>query len=108
MSNPSALVTAPSESYPHFMAKAAMFYILRRAKHIVLTEWRVANGYVDIVDRTTRTFYEIERTASKKFRERKYELYKTTGYEVIVVDCSKMPSEIEELYKHLDPFVVPS
>ena len=89
------------------MAKACLFYLLRDMKHEVATEWRVPNGYVDIVDKTTRTFYEIEFSVSPKFRSRKYEQYRTSGYEIIIVDCSKLPSDIDEMHKYLERFIVP-
>ncbi len=96
-----------SETYEHWMAKATLFYLLRKRKHRVFSEFRVSNGYVDIVDQTTMTFYEIERSASRKKRERKYELYRTTGYEIIIVDCSKMPKTLAEIREYIESFVVP-
>ena len=96
-----------NETFEHWMAKATLFYLLRRMKHKVFSEFRVTNGYVDIVDQTTMTFYEIERSVSRKVRERKYELYRTTGYEIIVIDCSKMPDDLESLKDYIGSFVVP-
>jgi hypothetical protein len=76
-------------------------------KHEVASEWRVGNGYVDLVDKTTRTFYEIELSASPKFRARKYEQYRTSGYEIIIIDCSKMPRDIDDLAAYLEESIVP-
>ena len=96
-----------NETYKHFMAKACMFYILRKMKHELRTEHQIGSGYVDILDITTQTIYEIELSASKKFRERKYEQYKMTCCEIIIVDCSKMPVDFEGMKKYLEEFVVP-
>ena len=95
-----------SEHYRHFVAKAILFYLLRKMKHDVATEYRVPNGYVDIVDKDTMTFYEIENGKSPKYRNLKRELYKVTRYEVIVVDCSKLPDDINEARKYLEQFIV--
>jgi len=89
------------------MAKAALFYLLRRMKHDVASEWRVGNGYVDLVDQTTRTFYEIEFSSSKKFRDRKIQQYRTAGYEIIIVDCSKLSKDIDKMKTYLSQFVIP-
>ena len=95
-----------SESYKHFIAKSCLFYLLRKMKHDVATEWRVSNRYIDIVDKTTRTMYEIELHSSQKYRSRKFERYDIKGYEIIIVDCSKMPSDIDEMNKYIQQFIV--
>jgi hypothetical protein len=95
-----------NETYQHFMAKSCLFYLLRKMKHDVATEWRVPNGYIDIVDKTTWTFYEIESHLSKGYRNRKRELYQLTGYDVVVVDCSKLPSDIGEIKEYIKQFIV--
>ena len=95
-----------TESYRHFIAKAVLFYLLRDMKHNVATEWRVPNGYVDIVDKDTMTFYEIEHSRCKGYRDRKKELYHVTGYDVIIVDCSKLPSTIDEMKDYIEQFIV--
>ena len=69
-----------SEGYRHFIAKSTLFYLLRKLHHDVATEWRVPNGYVDIVDKDTWTFYEIETNRSKKYHESKKDLYNVSGY----------------------------
>ena len=71
MSYPNHLTKFSNESFKHFMAKACLFWLLRNLKHDVATEWKVPNGYVDICDKTTHIFYEIEFQASPKFRSRK-------------------------------------
>ena len=88
------------------MAKACLFWILRDLKHDVATEWKVPSGYVDICDKTTRTLYEIEFQASQKFRSRKQKKYNVTGYELIIVDCSKMPNDIDAIRKFLKNFII--
>jgi len=107
MSYPNHLTKFSSESNKHFVAKSVLFWILRDMKHEVASEWRVPNGYVDLCDRTTRTFYEIEFHVSPKFRARKLELYRISGYDIIIVDCSKLPSDISEVRDYLERFVVP-
>jgi hypothetical protein len=88
------------------MAKAGLFWLLRNLKHDVATEWKVPNGYVDICDKTTLTLYEIEFQKSPKFRSRKRKQYKISGYKIIIVNGSKMPSDIYEVRKYLEQFIV--
>jgi hypothetical protein len=107
MSYPNHLTKFSNESYKHFLAKACVFYLLRDMKHDVATEWKVPNGYVDICDKTTRTFYEIELSVSPQFRSRKIKQYKMPGFEVIIVDCSEMPDDIGEIRKFLGQFIIP-
>ena len=107
MSYPNHLTKFSNESFRHFLAKASLFWLLRGMKHDIATEWRVSNGYVDICDKTTHTFYEIEFQPSPKFRSRKIKQYKITGYEIIIIDCSKIPSDIDEIRKYLGQFIVP-
>ncbi len=106
MSYPNHLTKFSNESFKHFMAKACLFWLLRKMKHDVATEWKVPNGYVDICDKTTNTLYEIEFHSSKKLRSRKLNKYRITGYEIIIIDCSKMPLNINEIRKYLEQFIV--
>ena len=106
MSYSNHLTKFSNESYKHFMAKACLFWILRNLKHDLATEWRVQNGYVDICDKTTHVFYEIELNKSPKLRSRKVDLYLITGYEVIIVDCSKMPSDIDKIQIYLKQYII--
>lgn len=76
-------------------------------KHDVSSEWRVANGYVDLCDKTTMTLYEIEFSASKAYRNRKVQQYRMSGYEIIIVDCSKLPADVGKIREYLEQFVVP-
>jgi len=106
MSYPNHLTKFSNESFRHFLAKATLFWLLRDLKHDIATEWRVSNGYVDICDKTAHVFYEIEFQASPKIRTQKIWKYKITGYEIIILDCSKMPSDIYEIQKYLEQFIV--
>ena len=106
MSYPNHLTKLSNESFKHFMAKACLFWLLRNLKHDIATEWKVPNGYVDICDKTTRTLYEIEFHSSKNYRSRKIKQYKITGYEIIIVNCSKIPLDINEIRKYLEQFIV--
>ena len=101
------LTKLSSETFRHFMAKSCLFYILRKLRHDVSSEWRVPAGYVDLCDQTTRTLYEIEFHHSPKARSRKINLYRMTGYEVIVIDCSKLPTDIDRMREYLDQYVIP-
>jgi len=76
-------------------------------KHEIATEWKVPKGYVDVCDKSTMTFYEIEFSVSPKFRSRKIEQYRVPGFEIIIIDCSKMPSDIVEIRKFLEEFIIP-
>ena len=102
MSYPNHLTKFSNESYKHFMVKACLFWLLRKLKHEVATEWKVPNGYVDICDKTTQTLYEIELRKSKKGMK-----YNLVGYELIIVDCSKMPLDFNEIRKYLIQFIIP-
>jgi hypothetical protein len=104
---PIALVELSNESYKHFVAKEILFWILRNMKHDVSSEWKVPNGYVDLCDKTTRTLYEIEFHVSKSYRNRKIELYRMPGYEIIIVDCSNLPADVDEIREYLSQFIVP-
>ena len=106
MSYPNHLTKFSNEFYKHFIAKAVLFWLLRDLKHNMATEWRLRNGYVDIFNRTANTIYEIELQSSSKFRSRKLERYKITGYEIVIVGCSKMPSDIDEIRRYLEQFIV--
>ena len=107
LSWPNHLTKLSNETYKHFMAKACLFYLLRRLKHDVSSEWRTPRGYVDLCDKTTQTFYEIEFHPSPKFRSRKIDLYRVTGYEVIVIDCSRIPPDIEGMKMYLEEYIIP-
>ena len=107
MSWPNHLTKLSNESYKHFVVKAILFWILRDMKHDVSSEWKVPNGYVDLCDKTTRTLYEIEFHVSKKYRNRKIEQYRMPGYEIIIVDCSKLPADADEIRSYLEQFIVP-
>ena len=96
-----------TESYNHFVAKAVFFYILRDLKHTVASEWNCGSGYIDLLDKTTGTFYEIELSRSSKFRNRKIPQYAQAGYDLVIVNCSNMPDNLNELRKFLEQFVHP-
>jgi len=96
-----------NEPYKHFMAKSCLFWLLRKMKHEVASEWLIGDGYADICDKTTRTLYEIEFQVSAKHFAEKREQYNITGYEVIIVNCSKLPLNINEMKKFLEQFILP-
>ena len=106
MSYPNHLTKFSNEPYKHFMAKACLFWLLRNLKHDIATEWRISNSYIDLCDKTTHTLYEIEINKSPKLRSLKRNLYQMTGYEAIIIDCSKMPSNIDEIQRDLEQYIV--
>lgn len=87
--------------------EAEMFYIPRDMRHEVSSEWKVPNGYFDLCDQTTRTLYEIEFHVSKKYRNRKIEQYRMPGFEIIIVDCLKLPADVDEIRRFLEQYVLP-
>ena len=107
MSFPNHLTKLSNESFRHFVAKSILFYILRDIGHDVASEWSVPSGYVDLCDKTTRTLYEIEFSVSPQYRNRKIEQYRMSGFEIIVIDCSKLPTDIESIREYLEQYVVP-
>jgi len=102
-----SLLKCKMETMPHFMAKACLFFQLCELRHDIRTEWRVPNGFVDIVDLTTQTIYEIEFHHGKGHRNRKIDLYHMSGFEVIVVDCHKLPPTLDEMAVYLEQYIVP-
>ena len=96
-----------SEPYKHFVTKAALFWILRKLKHDVYSEWNCNGGYVDLCDFTTMTIYEVEMRSSPKKRKQKILQYRQPGFEVIVVDCSKMPTDVVALEAFLRDWIIP-
>ncbi|MBN1539710.1 MAG: hypothetical protein JW939_06150 [Candidatus Thermoplasmatota archaeon] len=51
--------------------------------------------------------YEIEFHVSKKYRNRKIEQYRMSSYEIIIVDCSKMPDVVDDIRSYLEQYIVP-
>jgi hypothetical protein len=49
---------------------------------------------------------KIENSTSPKYRSKKLEQYDLKGYDVIIVDCSKLPSDIDEIHEYLKQFIV--
>ena len=102
------LAMFPNESFKHYMAKCCLVYLLRKLGHDILTEIEITGcGLADVVDLTTSTQYEIELSGSKKVRNSKIEKYKRAGTEIIVVNCWKMPMDLNELMRFIDDYIVP-
>ncbi|MFA5771656.1 MAG: hypothetical protein WC974_02885 [Thermoplasmata archaeon] len=104
---PNHLTKYSSESYRHFMAKSCLFYLLRKMGHDLRTEWKVPNGYVDIVDMTTRVMYELEFHVAPSVRNRKIEQYRQPGFEIIIINCSRLPDDINAMMEYVERYVVP-
>jgi hypothetical protein len=102
------LSTFQPESFKHFLCKAIVFHKLRQMKHKVLSEVEIPGcGIADVLDLTTSVQYEIELSHSKGVRKRKEEMYKRTGWEIIVIDCSKLSTDVDGIWKYLDEFIIP-
>jgi hypothetical protein len=102
------LIQFPGETLKHFLAKAILFHRLREFKHDVVTEFEITGcGVGDILDLTANVQYEIESHPKRNIRNRKLELYKRTGCEIIIVDCSKLPTDLNEVAEYLEKFIVP-
>jgi hypothetical protein len=111
------------ESYRHFIAKSALFYLLRKLGHEVQTEVDVYGrntsrpeytfdtfrslGVADILDLTTNVQYEIERSNIPSKWRRKAEQYRRDGWEVIIVPIHKSPSDIDGLLDFVGQYIQP-
>ena len=84
------------ESLDHWVAKALTFYLLRKMKHEVVTEFEIPGmGQGDILDLITNTQYEIETANNRNYHKKRIEQYKRTDVDVIVIPTNKLPTEIK-------------
>jgi hypothetical protein len=98
----------PGETLKHFLAKSILFHKLRELKHDVVTEFEITGcGVGDILDLTSNVQYEVECHPKRHIRDRKLELYKRTGCEIIIVDCSRLPINLTEASGYLERFILP-
>jgi hypothetical protein len=96
-----------SEKLDHFITKAMVFHILRSMKHDVVTEFEVVGlGQGDVYDLTTDVQYEIDNSHRPKERNINYVKYARSGVDIIVIDCDKLPADIDERYNALKGWVV--
>jgi len=96
-----------AESLKHWVAKSLLFYKLRRLGHDVVSEVPIPGlGVADLIDLTLNVQYEIELDVHKHIRLSKAEKYGRDGVEIIVVHCHNMPTDIKELNKFLDQYIV--
>ena len=103
----SYLVKYRSESFRHFMAKACLFYRLMEMGHDVISEMEIIDNYVDLCDKTTMTFYEIEFKSSANKFARKVDTYDYVGYDLIIANCRNIPDDIFQMKMFLEKFIVP-
>ena len=103
----SYLVKYPTESLRHFMAKACLFYRLREMGHDVISEFELPGNFIDLCDKTTMTFYEIELTSSANRCARKVNKYNYVGYDLILINCTNLPDDIYQMRMFLEKFIVP-
>ena len=102
------LVIAGNEKINHFISKAIMFYILSELNHDVVAECNVIGiGRLDLYDLTTKVIYEFETTGCKSVQQRVNNIYKQTGFEIIVIDVRELPDDIFQRYLKLKEYVIP-
>ena len=102
------LAMFPGESLQHYVVKSVLVWKLRHLKHDILTEAEIPGcGVADLLDLNTSTQYEIEFSHSKGVRNSKIAQYQRAGVEIIIVDCHKIPTDMMELMKFLDDWIVP-
>jgi hypothetical protein len=95
-----------SENLNHWITKAITFYILRKMKHDVITEFEIPGmGEGDILDLTTNTQYEVETVNSKNFHRKRVEDYRRTGVDVVVIPTNKMSNNIKTRYKIIKQYI---
>jgi hypothetical protein len=88
------------ESLDHWIAKALAFYILRKMRHEVVTEFEITGlGQGDILDLTTNTQYEIETVNNRNYHKRRVEQYRRVGVDVVVIATNKLTTDIKEKLK---------
>ena len=103
----SYLVTYRSESFRHFMAKACLFYMLRERKHEVISEFELPESFIDLCDKTTMTFYEIDLFPTSTRLAEKADKYNYTGYDLIFINCRNIPDDVFQMRMFLEKFIVP-
>jgi len=91
------------ESMGHWLAKAAIFKILRDRGRLVGTEIEVNGGIVDVIDVDNLIVYEIENGSRKK--KEKLERFKDFK-DVFVIDLKTLPASLKEMEKILKEKVV--
>jgi hypothetical protein len=96
------------ESLDHWIAKALTFYILRKMRHDVVTEFEITGlGQGDILDLTTNTQYEIETVNKKTYHQRRIEQYRRVGVDVIVIPTNKLSYDIKDRIRMLKQYIRP-
>ncbi len=95
------------ESRKHFMTKAALFHLLISMGHDVITEFQLPNGYGDLLDLTVNVHYELEFNMRLNKNNKKLELYKRPGVEIIVINCDKLSKDYNDMAELLKEYIVP-
>jgi hypothetical protein len=96
------------ESLDHWIAKALTFYILRKMRHEVVTEFEITGlGQGDILDLTTNTQYEIETVNNRNFHKKRVEQYRRVGVDVVVIPTNKLPIDPKDKCRALKQFIRP-
>lgn len=96
------------ESLDHWITKALTFYILRKMKHYVVTEFEITGlGQGDILDLTTKTQYEIETVNNHNYYKKRIEQYSRTGVDIVVIPTNKLPIYNKGKCKVLKQYIRP-
>jgi hypothetical protein len=96
------------ESLDHWIVKALTFYILRKMKHDVVTEFEITGlGQGDLLDLTTNTQYEIETVNNRNYHKRRVEQYRRVGVDVVVIPTNKLPIDIKVKIKAIKQYIRP-
>ena len=97
-----------NDSYKHWIVKSVFIYELERLGHEVEIELYLPGiGYCDIVDRTTWIQYEIDGFHSSGYRNKKAKKYLRPGIkDVIVVPIHDLPSDIHDIRRFVQDFIV--
>jgi len=97
-----------NDSYKHWIVKSVFIYELEKMGHEVEIETYIPGlGYCDLIDRTTWIQYEIDGCHSPRYRYYKAKKYLRPGIaDVVIVPIFKLPSDIFEIRKFVQDFIV--
>lgn len=98
-----------SDGYVHYLAKAAIGFILRKNSHEFATELEFPNGAIaDVIDLNTFIVYELESNYSEKDKQEKYDNF--WEYEevrdIIVLDPQELSGDIKTMGTELESKLV--
>ena len=97
-----------NDSYKHWIVKSVLIYKLGRLGHEVEIETYIRGvGYCDPIDRSTWIQYDIDGNSSPQYRHYKAKKYMRPGIrDIVIVPIYKLPSDILEIRKFIQDFIV--